>query len=150
MKPGATTRSLASMIFLEGEETTPTSTILPPAMPTSARRAGAPVPSMTLPFLIRRSQGMGAIMPSNFGEAYESRDSRRHSHPLRARQRRLQRGDQPGHADRGAQRPRREIWAEGRARGRGGGGRGDQALARLEPGARVDARLGPAPDDAGL
>src|SRR6266496_3689273 len=112
MKPGATTRSLASMVFLEGEETTPTSTILPPAMPTSARRAGAPVPSMTLPFLIRRSQGMGAIMPSNFGEAYESRDPRRHPHSLRPSQRRLQRGDQPGHAHRGAQGARGSVFSQ--------------------------------------
>src|SRR5881409_4488565 len=110
MKPGATIRSLASMVFFAPPETRPMSVILPPVMPTSARRAGAPVPSMRLPFLIRRSQGMGAIMPSNFGEAYESRDPRRHAHSVRARERRLQRGDQPGHAHRGAQGAGRAVF----------------------------------------
>src|SRR5947209_2356226 len=55
MKPGATTRSLASMVRRAVSPTSPTLAMRPPAMPTSARRAGAPVPSTSAPFLIRRS-----------------------------------------------------------------------------------------------
>src|SRR5260221_11998171 len=55
MKPGATTRPPASMVFLAGARMRPISVILPAVMPTSAERAGAPVPSTTLPPLMRRS-----------------------------------------------------------------------------------------------
>src|SRR6267378_5408447 len=55
MKPGATTRSLASIVRFALSVTLPTAAIRLPAMPTSARRAGAPVPSTSAPFLIRRS-----------------------------------------------------------------------------------------------
>src|SRR5258708_35054763 len=55
MKPGATTRPPASMVFLAGGRMRPISVILPAVMPTSAERAGAPVPSTTLPPLMRRS-----------------------------------------------------------------------------------------------
>src|SRR5260221_10584236 len=55
MKPGATTRPPASMVFLAGARMRPISVILPAVMPTSAERAGAPGPSTTLPPLMRRS-----------------------------------------------------------------------------------------------
>src|SRR5258708_37805868 len=55
MKPGETTRPPASMVFLAGARMRPISVILPAVMPTSAERAGAPVPSTTLPPLMRRS-----------------------------------------------------------------------------------------------
>src|SRR5437588_10655969 len=55
MKPGATTRSLASMVRRALSPASPTLAMRPHAMPTSARRAGAPVPSTRGPFLIRRS-----------------------------------------------------------------------------------------------
>src|SRR5258708_38784322 len=53
MKPGETTRPLASMVFFDGARMRPISVILPAVMPTSAERAGAPVPSTTLPPLMR-------------------------------------------------------------------------------------------------
>src|SRR5258707_3347865 len=55
MKPGATTRPPASMVFLAGARMRPISVILPAVMPTSAEGAGAPVTSTTLPPLMRRS-----------------------------------------------------------------------------------------------
>src|SRR5713226_5710722 len=58
MKPGATTRSAASITVAAPSVTRPISAILPPVMATSARRAGAPVPSTTAPFLITRSWAM--------------------------------------------------------------------------------------------
>src|SRR5262245_28468566 len=55
MKPGATTRSEASITVVAPSATRPISAILPPVMARSARRAGAPVPSTSIPFLIKRS-----------------------------------------------------------------------------------------------
>src|SRR5688500_2453229 len=54
MKPGATTRPSASMTRFAGAG----GTIFPPAIATSPRRDGAPVPSTTVPLRIRRSAGM--------------------------------------------------------------------------------------------
>src|ERR1041385_6813471 len=56
MKPGATTRPSASITLDAGPEILPTSTIFPSLSATSARRAGAPVPSTTVPFLISNSE----------------------------------------------------------------------------------------------
>src|ERR671934_2604507 len=61
MKPGATTRSAASITRFAGSATRPTAVIFPAVMPTSARRAGAPVPSTSAPFLIRRSSTTSAL-----------------------------------------------------------------------------------------
>src|ERR1700704_1442926 len=58
MKPGATTRSAASITAAAPSVTRPISAILPLVMATSARRAGAPVPSTSMPFLITRSYAM--------------------------------------------------------------------------------------------
>src|SRR6266568_185570 len=58
MKPGATTRSAASITVAAPSVTRPISAILPPVIATSARRAGAPVPSTSMPFLITRSWAM--------------------------------------------------------------------------------------------
>src|SRR5712691_8215016 len=58
MKPGATTRSAASITLAAPSVTRPISAILPAVMATSARRAGAPVPSTSMPFLITRSWAM--------------------------------------------------------------------------------------------
>ena len=55
MKPGATTRSVASITVAAPSVTRPISAILPLVTATSARRAGAPVPSTSMPFLITRS-----------------------------------------------------------------------------------------------
>src|SRR5512134_2774547 len=48
MKPGASTRPSASMVLWLLLDHLPIAAISPPAMPTSPRRAGAPVPSTTL------------------------------------------------------------------------------------------------------
>src|SRR5437870_10609894 len=58
MKPGATTRPSASITVAAPSVTRPTSAMVPPEMATSARRAGAPVPSTSMPFLITRSWAM--------------------------------------------------------------------------------------------
>src|ERR671925_2450824 len=55
MNPGATTRPSASMVFLAAVETRPSSVIFPAEIPTSARRAGAPVPSINVPFFTTMS-----------------------------------------------------------------------------------------------
>src|SRR5580704_2641524 len=55
MKPGATTRSAASITVAAPSVTRPISAILPPVMATSARRAGAPVPSTSVPFFTTKS-----------------------------------------------------------------------------------------------
>src|SRR5712691_11082540 len=62
MKPGATTRSAASITVAAPSVTRPISSIVPPVMATSARRAGAPVPSTSMPFLINRSWAMEASL----------------------------------------------------------------------------------------
>src|SRR4030095_9095733 len=62
MKPGATTRPSASITWVAPPPARPISTITPFAIATSARRAGAPVPSTTMPFLIRRSRPI-AVLP---------------------------------------------------------------------------------------
>ena len=54
-KPGVTMRPDASMVRVAGPESSPTSVTRSPTMPTSARRAGAPVPSMTVPPVIAMS-----------------------------------------------------------------------------------------------
>src|SRR5437867_4190722 len=53
MKPGATTRSAASITVAAPSVTRPISAIVPPEIATSARRAGA-----AMPFLITRSWAM--------------------------------------------------------------------------------------------
>src|SRR5688572_1105517 len=69
MKPGATTRSLASMVLFALAETRPTSAMRPCAMATSARRAGAPVPSTICPSLMMRSY---VIRSKNRGQSPNS------------------------------------------------------------------------------
>src|SRR6266850_6828883 len=64
MKPGATTRSAASITVAAPSVTRPISAIVPPVMATSARRAGAPVPSTSIPFLITSSW----VMESSSGD----------------------------------------------------------------------------------
>src|SRR5271156_636269 len=51
-------RSEASMTFLADSETLPISTIRSPAIAMSARWPGAPVPSTTVPFLIKTSSAI--------------------------------------------------------------------------------------------
>src|SRR5437879_7652373 len=58
MKPGATTRPPASMVLFAVPEIFSTSAIFPCAIPMLACFAGAPVPSTTMPFLIRMSRAM--------------------------------------------------------------------------------------------
>src|SRR5436853_5619301 len=58
MKPGATTRPPASMVLFAVPEIFPTSAIFPCAIPMLACFAAAPVPSTTMPFLIRMSRAM--------------------------------------------------------------------------------------------
>src|SRR5262245_17825662 len=53
--PGATTKPSASMVSRASSVTSPTATMRPSRMPTSARRPGAPVPSTTVPALITQS-----------------------------------------------------------------------------------------------
>src|SRR6266851_3943912 len=69
MKPGATTRPAASITVAAPSVTRPISAILPPVMATSARRAGAPVPSTSMPFLINRSWAMESSSRRNAARA---------------------------------------------------------------------------------
>ena len=55
MNPGATTRSVASIVRRAEPDSRPTSATFPSAMPTSAVNDGMPEPSATLPFLMSRS-----------------------------------------------------------------------------------------------
>src|SRR3954467_14192645 len=57
MKPGATTQSAASIVCLALSSTLPMETIFPAETAMPAWRAGAPVPSTTVPFLISKSYG---------------------------------------------------------------------------------------------
>src|SRR5579883_79146 len=73
MKPGDTTQSAASIVSRAAvPPSLPISATLPPAIATSAWRPGAPVPSTTSPFLIRRSTGM--IDPPCRRSALRARD----------------------------------------------------------------------------
>ena len=54
-KPGVTSLPVASMVSRASPGTSPTMLMRPSSMATSARRAGAPVPSITLPPRMRRS-----------------------------------------------------------------------------------------------
>src|ERR1051325_2725956 len=69
MKPGATTRPSASIVRRADCDARPMAVILPPAIETSARRAGAPVPSTRVPLRIRRSSTslliIGSFRPGN-------------------------------------------------------------------------------------
>src|SRR6266850_5747461 len=68
MKPGATTSPSASTVRAAFPEIfLPTDTIFPEATPTSARIAGAPVPSTSRPFLIRTSRAIRASYASGRG-----------------------------------------------------------------------------------
>src|SRR5262249_7362610 len=58
MKPGVTTRPSASMERTAAPRSLPISVILPLRTPTSARNAAMPEPSITRPFLIKRSYVM--------------------------------------------------------------------------------------------
>src|SRR5689334_2268629 len=58
MKPGATMRSVASIVRAARAETSPTATMRPSAIATSALVAGAPVPSATVPPRMTRSQSI--------------------------------------------------------------------------------------------
>src|ERR1700732_1512484 len=69
MKPGATTRSEASITFFAPSAALPISTIRPSAIATSARRDGPPVPSTTVPFLISRSYDIRGFLPLPSGKA---------------------------------------------------------------------------------
>src|SRR5215467_15605316 len=64
MKPGATTRPSASIVRDAESRSLPIATIFPLVTATSPRKAGMPEPSMTRPFLIRRSY---AILCSFWG-----------------------------------------------------------------------------------
>src|SRR5712691_12830189 len=70
MKPGATTRSEASITFFALSATLPISAIRPFAIATSARRDGPPVPSTTVPFLISRSYDIRGFLPLAPGKAH--------------------------------------------------------------------------------
>src|SRR5260370_23886305 len=65
MKPGVTVRPLASMVRPAGSrERSPTAVMASPVTPTSPRRAGAPVPSMSCPpVILRSSTGAGLVTP---------------------------------------------------------------------------------------
>ena len=52
MKPGATTRPVASMVSRASPGAFPTATMRPSLMATSPGRAAAPVPSMIVPPMI--------------------------------------------------------------------------------------------------
>ena len=54
-KPGVTSLPVASMVSRASPAAVPTLLMRPSSMATSARRAGAPVPSITLPPRMRRS-----------------------------------------------------------------------------------------------
>src|SRR5262245_51455793 len=58
MKPGATTRSVASIVRSARADTSPTATMRPSFTATSARSPGAPVPSTTVPPRMTRSQSI--------------------------------------------------------------------------------------------
>src|SRR5262245_58271470 len=60
MKPGATTRSVASIVRAARAEHSPTATMRPSAIATSPGTPGAPLPSTTVPPRIRRSQSIEA------------------------------------------------------------------------------------------
>src|SRR5579871_406845 len=53
--PGATTRPVTSTVLVAGSSVAPTDTTRPSRTPTSATLRGAPVPSITVPPLKRRS-----------------------------------------------------------------------------------------------
>src|SRR3954470_3653227 len=78
MKPGVTVLPVASMTVAASAVTSPTCTMRSPCTPTSARRAGDPVPSTTAPprittsstgpLLPRVTSGGGAVLqPYNSG-----------------------------------------------------------------------------------
>src|SRR5688500_17438719 len=79
MKPGATTKPSASMIFLACPERFPISTILLSEIPTSARLPGEPVPSTTVPLRMRRSKmgnvpGLFLVAPVELGDVVEAHE----------------------------------------------------------------------------
>src|SRR6202022_1794695 len=65
MKPGVTVRPLASMVRPAGSRArSPTAAMASPVTPTSPRRAGAPVPSMSCPpVILRSSTGASLVAP---------------------------------------------------------------------------------------
>ena len=80
MKPGATTRPVASMRRLaRAPERSPTAAIRSPITPTSARRQGAPVPSTTRPPAKTRSYWAprAAAAESALGPKARSESSKR-------------------------------------------------------------------------
>src|SRR5438132_5710108 len=64
-KPGATTRPVASMVRPASSSTSPTATMRPSRMPMSALRRGAPVPSTTLPPMMRQSSMATRLVRAN-------------------------------------------------------------------------------------
>src|SRR5215469_13659124 len=63
MNPGATTRPSASIVRLaDAPAYLPTPTIFPPCTATSARNAGSPEPSTTVPFLMSRSNAIAFLL----------------------------------------------------------------------------------------
>jgi hypothetical protein len=60
MKPGATTRPLASISRVAGASIRPTSTTRPSCTPTSAWTGSAPVPSWTRPPRMAMSRAMAS------------------------------------------------------------------------------------------
>src|SRR6478752_1338242 len=79
MKPGATTRPSASKSVSLRSSTVPTATMRPPCTPTSARTAGAPVPSTTVPPLKTRSIGRPPYWQS-FGRSLPPEGARSPKH----------------------------------------------------------------------
>src|SRR5690349_11039919 len=63
--PGATTSPSASIVSCASSATSPTATIRPSRIPTSARREAAPVPSTTVPPLITQSSISSSYEPAS-------------------------------------------------------------------------------------
>src|SRR5947208_6433405 len=68
--PGATTRPAASIVSRASSVTSPTATMRPARIPTSARRPGAPVPSTTVPPLITQSSINRSYEPASLCRAW--------------------------------------------------------------------------------
>src|SRR6266566_2585777 len=77
-KPGATTWPSASSVSRPRSRIRPIDTMRPCRTPTSARKPGNPEPSITVPFLITRSYGMGSSLtgpqaPAELAVSYPTR-----------------------------------------------------------------------------
>ena len=82
MKPGATTRPVASSsVRPRAPPRSPTATMRSAATATSARRAGAPVPSITWP--PRSTSGYGGSPPPSFARAWRQTAAITRPHNIR-------------------------------------------------------------------